>query len=66
MDIPNSLKYALQIIEGYEMELRNSEHYEPLNGINVAATGLCQGSIYKEARQRILEMFEREAANVNR
>jgi hypothetical protein len=40
-----AVSYALGIIENYEMDIRNSEW----TGVDLEATGFCQGTIYKRA-----------------
>ena len=65
MAYTDALRYALMIIENYEADMRNSESYAPLKGVNLAEIGFCQGIAYKDARKTILEIYEREAANGN-
>lgn len=44
------LKYALLIIQSYEMDIRNSDWI----GVDLIEKGFCQGKIYKEARKDVL------------
>lgn len=48
-----ALDYAIDIIESYEIDVRNSE---PIVGIDLAKRGFCQGSIYKQAVQRVKDI----------
>jgi len=43
--LKEALKYAIRIIESYEMDIRNSEW----TGISLKGKGFCQGTIYTEA-----------------
>lgn len=54
------LEYAIMVIEGYQMELRNSDSYldermlaRLAQGETLADVGFCQGRIYGDAIARI-------------
>lgn len=46
----DALKYAVEIVESYEMDIRNAE---TTIGINLVEKGFCQGRIYKNATKEI-------------
>lgn len=47
-----ALRYAIRIIESYQMDIRDSEW----TGLDLAAVGFCQGAIYTDAL-RMIESF---------
>ncbi len=47
------LERAITIIEGYEMDIRNSERI----GVDLVAKGFCQGSVYHFAIHDILKVI---------
>ena len=53
-----ALKYAVKVIDGYELEIRNSKE---TIGIDLIEKGFCQGEVYKKALDHIGDMLEKEA-----
>lgn len=54
-NMARALRYALNVIESYEMDIRNSQE---IIGHDLVADGFCQGSIYTEARATIRRILE--------
>lgn len=50
-DIEAALKYAIKIIESYQMDINNSESFS--KDLNLKNIGFCQGSIYTNALNTI-------------
>lgn len=46
MSLETALDYAIQIIESYELDIKNSKE---IFGIDLAKRGFCQGIVYKVA-----------------
>ncbi len=51
----DALRYAISVIESYEMDIRNSEE---ICGVDLVTLGFCQGSIYTEARATIEHIID--------
>lgn len=51
----NALGYAISIIESYQLDIQDSQK---LVGVDLAALGFCQGTIYREAIDDIREIQE--------
>ena len=53
----SALRYALAIIENYQVDIRHSER----TGVNLVEKGFCQGVIYRDAYADILRRLEEMA-----
>lgn len=52
-----ALEYAIDIIEAYQMDIRNSEW----TGVDLEEKGFCQGRIYLRAIERIRALAEQSS-----
>ncbi len=50
-----ALEEALEIIEGYQLDIKNAEE---TIGINLIDKGFCQGTYYKQTADRIKRKLE--------
>lgn len=56
--LQTALNYAILVIENYQMDIRNSEW----TGVDLAAAGFCQGTIYRYALDAIARRARGEVA----
>ncbi len=60
-NVKKALRYALDVINSYEIDIRNSEwltgQYEPT--LNLIELGFCQGRIYKQVYNDIVNRLQK-------